>query len=436
MITAEPDFAVHDPSPAVVLVSQNQDETKTSNKALPVPGKLTYYTCYTHYDTSPQAALEPGIPSALLQARKAVELASASGLLAQPRPEGEEPLPDEERARQTLAQARAFLTQAEAEFAEHGNTKAAIQFARTAAQIAENARALALGAVGGIYVRQLDRELTRVRVEAEQLREEVTRLRGAHQDATTQLASLRDQLQQLHISLDQERRRSKEVETQLLAFRERLTLLEQQLAQTQSQNAELLEVRDKICTELRRQLAALGQLTQQGGEMVLTLAADILFDFNRYRLHPTAREKLAKLAVLLLLLFPEADVRYEGHTDLVGDKDYNQWLSEQRALSVYRYFLEERLGYETDPALREATNHRLATVKQLLRMNFAAARRRPTQRLELLAQLGNTVLGKGEREPVVNDRNANERNRRVVLVFPPAQVGKISPLCELPPAQK
>jgi len=70
--------------------------------------------------------------------------------------------------------------------------------------------------------------------------------------------------------------------------------------------------------------------------VVLTLASDLLFDFNRYDLKPAARESLARLAVLRLLLFPSADVLHEGHTDLTGEEDYNQWLSEQRALSVYR----------------------------------------------------------------------------------------------------
>ncbi|MGH9862036.1 MAG: hypothetical protein ACRD35_01285, partial [Candidatus Acidiferrales bacterium] len=49
MVTAEPDFAVHDPSPAVVLVSQNQEETRTSNKAVRVPGALLYFSHYNDY---------------------------------------------------------------------------------------------------------------------------------------------------------------------------------------------------------------------------------------------------------------------------------------------------------------------------------------------------------------------------------------------------
>ncbi|MBI4461693.1 MAG: OmpA family protein [Acidobacteria bacterium] len=449
MVTAEPDFAVNDPSPVVVLYSINQDNVVTTNKAQPVPGKLSFYTYYHRYNTAP-AEVVMGIPNEILQARKAVELASKSGILAVERTAGEEPLPDEDRTRQTLAQARGYLQQAE-DTLSGGGVREAIQFARTAAQIAENARALALGAVGGVYVRQLDRELNNLRAEAEQLRaeaariraesgplrEEADRLRRANQELNTQLAnsqkelaSVRDRLQQLEGALDLERRRGRELETQLFALRERSGLLEQQLADSRGQTSLLAEDREKICAELRRQLNSLGQLTQQGGSMVLTLASDILFDFNSYDLRPTARENLAKLAVLRLLLFPEADVRYEGHTDRVGDDAYNQWLSEQRALSVYRYFLEERLALEADPGLRGIAQRRLATVQQLLGMNFAAAQRNQTQRLELIAQLDDTVIGKGEREPVVDTQAAEERNRRVVLLFPPAQLGHMTSLCE------
>lgn len=449
MVTAEPDFAVKDPSPVVVLYSVNQDAIDTANKALPVVGKLIYYTYYTRYATTP-VTVDTTVPNELLQARKAVELASASGILALPTPSGEEPLPDEERTRLTLAQARDYLKQAEEAFRIGGPTHETIQFARTAAQIAENARALALGAVGGIFVRQLERELQRLRAEADQLRARLEDLRRSGAEANAKLAecereltSLRDRLQQLENALDMERRRSRDLEAQLAAarreceeqlraLRERIAALEQQLADARAQNARLAEDRDTICAELRRQLASLGQLTQQGGNMVLTLASDILFDLNSYELRPVARENLARLGILRLLLFPQADVRYQGHTDRTGEDDYNQWLSEQRALSVYRYFLEEALARESDPARHDAVEQRLATVQQLLAASYAAARRNLPPRQELLAQLGDTVSGKGEREPVEDVPGASERNRRVVLLFPPAQLGQVSALCEAP----
>ncbi len=425
MVTAEPDFAVNDPSPLVVLVSQSQDATVTTNKALPVPGQLIYYTSYGDYDTRRGDPPPAGVPSELLQARKAVELAEYSGIIARPTPEDEEPLPDELRTRETLQLAKQFLAQAEDSFRQGGATPETIQFARTAAQIAENARALALGAVGGIYVRQIERDLEK--------------LRAQYNECAAELARVRERLKSVEAELAAERARSRELEGQLAALRERLRQLESEVARLQGEldsarqeNTRLAADRDKICAELRRQLASLGQLQEQGGQMVLTLASDILFDFDRYELRPVARENLAKLSVIRLMLFPGAVVRYEGHTDLVGEEDYNQWLSEQRALSVYRYFLEDALARAQEEDARTDIEEQLSRVDQLLKMTYAQTRRQPAQRQELLEPIATVVVGKGMREPVVAEKGQNEQNRRVTLNFPPVEAGDVSSLC--PPA--
>ena len=137
-----------------------------------------------------------------------------------------------------------------------------------------------------------------------------------------------------------------------------------------------------------------------------------------------------------MLLFPDAAVRYEGHTDRVGKDDYNQWLSEQRALAVHRYFLEERLSQQTEADDRDALELRLATVQKLDGMSYASSRRSPSEREQLLAELGDTVQGKGEREPVEDVPGPSEPNRRVVLLFPPAEMGQASSLCQSPPGEE
>jgi len=432
MVTAEPDFAVNDPSPVVVLYSVGQDAIATANKALPVPGKLLYYTYYTRYDTNP-AAVVTGIPNELLQARKAVELAAASGVLAAPTPAGQEPLPDEIRTLETFNQARQYLQQAEEAFQSGGNIREAVQFARTAAQIAENARALALGAVGRLYVRKMDRELEKARSEAAKCQAESVGLRDRLPQLEAAVTAERQQTQLMRARVDELEKELASLRQSLEAVQAREGGLRASLEQAHTQNALLRQDREKICGELRRQLASVGQLTQQGGDMVLTLASDILFDLGSYELRPAARENLAKLAVLRLLLFPNANVRYIGHTDRVGEDDYNQWLSEQRALAVYRYLLQEQLSHESDQAVRGNLELRLLTAEKLTSMSYAGARRAPLERQRLLAELGEAVVGMGEREPVEDVPGPSERNRRVVLLFPPAQVGQVSSLCDSPP---
>ena len=463
MVTAEPDYAVADPSPLVVLYSLNQDRVSTSaeKKAYPIPGRLFYYTHYTQYNRNPGAA-ERGIPNEILQARKAIELASKAGILSgfSGSAGGEEG-----RARSTLDSARQFLSQAEAAFqAKSGaswerNTEA-IQFSRTAIQIAENARALALGAVGGIFIRQLEGEVARLKAEVENLNREVDRLRTANAPmqeenarlrnenaalnrkltgAQNELAQMQEQNQRFEEALATERARADEAETrtgvssqqarelqqQIEALNRQIASLQTELRESLERIAQLGQERDSICGELNRQLSSLGQLTGQGGSMVLTLSSDILYDSGSYQLKAEARENLSKLAVLRLLLFPDAQVRYEGHTDLVGEEGYNQWLSEQRALSVYHYFLEEAQSHEAPGA---GANPRLGAVTRLLGMRYGVTRT-AAEREELLAGMTDAVLGKGEREPIVGTQSSEEKNRRVVLHFPPSQQGQFSSIC-------
>jgi hypothetical protein len=177
MVTAEPDFAVVDPSPQVVLYSIDENARKESaeKRAPPNKGNLWFYTHYAAYDSTPSAA--EAAPNELLQARKAVELASRLGVRA---------TAELKHTGANLTRAKSFLSQAETAYKKHPNANNVVQSARTAAQIAENARALALGAVGGNLIRQLEDELARVRAELEEARAELsktnTRLPG---DPTT-----------------------------------------------------------------------------------------------------------------------------------------------------------------------------------------------------------------------------------------------------------
>lgn len=179
MVTAEPDFAVVDPSSQVVLYSIDEnarkepaDKKPSSPQSQPHPvsrkkANLWFYTHYTDYDSAPTAV--EAAPTELLQARKAVELASRSGL------SGIRAAAEPKNTAANLTRAKSFLAQAEGAFKKHPSANSVAQSARTAAQIAENARALALGAAGGNLIRQLEDELARVRSELEETRAELSR---------------------------------------------------------------------------------------------------------------------------------------------------------------------------------------------------------------------------------------------------------------------
>jgi outer membrane protein OmpA-like peptidoglycan-associated protein len=77
-------------------------------------------------------------------------------------------------------------------------------------------------------------------------------------------------------------------------------------------------------------------------EVRIELPADILFDFDKSNIRPSAADALKKAAALLHER-AKGVVRIEGHTDSKGNPPYNQKLSERRAESV-RLWLVEREG--------------------------------------------------------------------------------------------
>jgi outer membrane protein OmpA-like peptidoglycan-associated protein len=68
--------------------------------------------------------------------------------------------------------------------------------------------------------------------------------------------------------------------------------------------------------------------------------SDVLFDSGRYTLKPVAREKLAKVAGVLMA-YPGLTVEVDGYTDNVGGESLNQTLSEKRADTVRDYLLHQ-----------------------------------------------------------------------------------------------
>lgn len=158
MVTAEPDYAVADPSRIVVLysVDQNGGDAPPDKRAQKIEGKLSYYTHYDNYDFS-KSSVEAA-PNELLQARKALELATKAVAASDDR-RGQNILEADKRISAALTLARDFRDRAESAYKKDPKGSDVVQFSRTAAQIAENARALSLGAVGDVAVRRLQNEL-------------------------------------------------------------------------------------------------------------------------------------------------------------------------------------------------------------------------------------------------------------------------------------
>ena len=122
-------------------------------------------------------------------------------------------------------------------------------------------------------------------------------------------------------------------------------------------------------------------------------------------------------------------MRYQGHTDAQGSEGYNQWLSEQRALSVYRFFLQEEMAQASDEARRQQAKEILGNVDTMLQMTWNAVRSQPRRRQQWLDSLEGVATGKGETEPLVPGQGRNALNRRVTISFAQDQAGPLASLC-------
>ena len=113
--------------------------------------------------------------------------------------------------------------------------------------------------------------------------------------------------------------------------------LERQRAQLEMRESELnrskaeIEQARREAEELKRQMAELQARETERG-MVLTLG-DVLFEVNEAELAPGATRNIDKIAAFLNK-YPERTAIVEGHTDSMGDANYNLDLSRERAWSV------------------------------------------------------------------------------------------------------
>ena len=119
---------------------------------------------------------------------------------------------------------------------------------------------------------------------------------------------------------------------------------------------------DKKAEELNEQLeGATVQRVEEG--IAVSFDSGLLFDFDSSALRPEARENLEKLAEIMNR-DDNTNLMIVGHTDSVGNEDYNQLLSERRAQSAARYLMKQNIDYsristegrgETEPIADNST---------------------------------------------------------------------------------
>ena len=138
--------------------------------------------------------------------------------------------------------------------------------------------------------------------------------------------------------------------------------------------------------QLRQQLALVLETRSTARGLIVNMS-DVLFDTGKFTLLPGAREKLAKIAGILLG-HPTLRLDVEGHTDSVGGDEYNQRLSEQRASSVRDYLVQQSIPADHVTAKGFGKTQPAAS-------NDTAAGRQRNRRVELVVsgeEIGNNHL--------------------------------------------
>jgi outer membrane protein OmpA-like peptidoglycan-associated protein len=149
--------------------------------------------------------------------------------------------------------------------------------------------------------------------------------------------------------------------------------------------AEKAELRTQLLTQLNLVFE-----TRDTARGLIINMSDVLFDTAKYTLRPLARERLAKVAGIILG-HPGLTLAVEGHTDSVGSDAYNQTLSEQRAGSVRDYLIKQGMS-TTDlvPAKGFGKTNPIAS-------NDTAAGRQLNRRVELI--VSGEIIGKQSASP-------------------------------------
>jgi len=349
IVTAEPYFAVTQPSDVVVLENSVRNNTKGNVDVIQAKFDLLKRGTYLMNQDTRQLKLkplEPGAPLDLAEARNAVMLARFAGA--------------DRYSDDTYIKATRLLTDAEQAQARHRNTNEVMMPARQAVQTAEDARLIALqrqeeeaeaqqrAAAKQREDAALDRarseEAARKQAEIDRLTAEAARLsaerdraaaEAARQAADAARLAADNQAQQARALADQAARDKAAAEAARAAAESARAAAEANATKAEHEKAELRD-------QLRQQLNQILETRESARGLIVNLS-DVLFDTGSANLKPGTREKLAKVAGILLS-HRGLKLQVEGHTDSVGSADYNQRLSENRASSVRAYLVEQGIA--------------------------------------------------------------------------------------------
>lgn len=317
IVTAEPYYAVREPSNVVVLENVVRDDTKGTAEAINAKYELMERGGYipTGYKFDP-VVLSASLPLEFYEARNALRIAESEGAA--------------QYAGASYQHAVRLMNDTDADAtSKHINLKPLIAVARETVQTAEDAREIAVKKIDEERLAADRQASSDAQTKSRTQADEATRLKNMAQveaanalaaTATAEANAAQSQANMTAAQADAQQARSAE-----------------QIAQQGQQQADSDKavLRAQLSEQLNRILA-----TRDSARGLIVSMSDVLFDTGKYQLKPGAREKLAKVAGILIA-YPGLNIEVGGYTDNVGGDAMNQTLSENRASAVRTYLIEQ-----------------------------------------------------------------------------------------------
>jgi outer membrane protein OmpA-like peptidoglycan-associated protein len=326
LVTAEPYFAVSQPSDVVVMENVIRSDTQGKVEAVDAKFELLKRGSYTkNVGTFTPVKPDKNTPLELLEADNALRLARSAGA--------------DKDARDSYQKAVDSYNQALKYNSEKNNRKPAIMSAREAIQTAEDARLIALKRQDEAHLaeqaqaRQIAeadaRRLAAQKAEADAAAANAKQAQVNAEEARLQASREADRLAEERAAAD--KARAEAVVAEHAAQRD--------AAQARDVAAKAEADRNALRGQLQQQLNLILETKQTARGLIVNMS-DVLFDVGKATLKPEAREKLAKVAGILET-HPDLKLQVEGHTDSTGSDELNQKLSENRASSARDFLVSQ-----------------------------------------------------------------------------------------------
>ena len=350
IVTAEPYFAVRQPSNVVVLENVVREDTRGTVEAMNTKYDLLERGGYipTGYKFDP-VVLNARLPLEFFEARNALRIAQSVGA--------------ETYAGSSYRHAVSLMDQADGyATSKHSDRKQMIAVSREAVQTAEDAREIA---VKKIIAEHQSNELQASAQAADEAtrQKELAQADAAKAKSDMELSEATSANQVAAAQADVAAAQADTEQARLAAAQ-----AQQQLQAAESDKAAMR-------TRLALQLNTILQTRDTARGLIVSMS-DVLFDTGKYTLKPVAREKLSKVAGILIA-YPGLNIAVGGYTDNVGTDQLNQGLSEQRAGAVRDYLVQQGVSMNSITATGFGNTLPVAS-------NDNSAGRQENRRVELL----------------------------------------------------